>query len=57
LLLVQHFAHLIWLIRPTALHTVPAIVDIAVLAVTDRPVARVPAVGLSRRPNLARLSR
>lgn len=32
LLIVQHLAHLIWLIRPTALHAVPIPVDIAVLA-------------------------
>jgi hypothetical protein len=57
LLLVQHFAHLIWLIRPTALHTVPAVVDIAVLAVLVGLWVVFLSVGLSRRPVLARLSR
>ncbi|HUE46543.1 MAG TPA: hypothetical protein VMO81_09850 [Aestuariivirgaceae bacterium] len=57
LLLVQHFAHLIWLIRPIALHTVPALVDIAVLAVLIGLWLVFLSVGLSRRPNLARLSR
>ena len=57
LLLVQHLAHLIWLIRPTALHDVPAIVDIAVLAVLVGIWFVFLSVGLSRRPNRARLSR
>jgi hypothetical protein len=57
LLLVQHFAHLIWLIRPTALHTVPALVDSAVLAVLVGLWLAFLSVGLSRRPNLARVSR
>jgi hypothetical protein len=57
LLLVQHFAHLIWLIRPTAMHTVPALVDIAVLAVLVGLWLVFLSVGLSRRPNLARVSR
>jgi hypothetical protein len=57
LLLVQHFAHLVWLIRPIALHTVPALVDIAVLAVLIGLWLVFLSVGLSRRPNLARLSR
>ena len=57
LLLVQHLAHLIWLIRPTALHDVPAVVDIAVLAVLLGLWMVFLSVGLSRRPNLAVLSR
>jgi hypothetical protein len=57
LLLVQHFAHLIWLIRPIAMHTVPALVDIAVLAVLVGLWLVFLAVDLSRRPNLAQVSR
>ena len=57
LLLVQHFVHLVWLIRPIALHTVPAMVDIAVLAVLVGLWLVFLSVGLSRRPNLSRLSR
>ena len=53
LLLVQHLAHLIWLIRPTALHAVPALVDTAVLAVLIGLWLVFLSVGLSRRPNLA----
>jgi hypothetical protein len=56
LLLAQHFAHLVWLIRPVALHTVSAIVDIAVLAVLIGLWLVFLSVGLSRRPNLARVS-
>jgi hypothetical protein len=57
LVLVQHFAHLVWLIRPIALHAVPAIVDVAVLAVLVGLWLVFLSVGLNRRPNLARLSR
>lgn len=57
LLLVQHFAHLVWLIRPTSLQDVPALVDVAVLAVLIGLWLVFLSVGLSRRPNLARLSR
>jgi hypothetical protein len=53
LLLLQHLAHLIWLIRPTALHAVPAPVDIAVLAGLIGLWLVFLAVETSRRPNLA----
>jgi hypothetical protein len=53
LLLVQHLAHLIWLLRPTALHTVPAAVDIAVLAGLIGLWLVFLSADLTRRPNLA----
>ena len=53
LLLVQHLAHLIWLIRPTALHAVPAPVDVAVLAGLVGLWLVFLAVEVTRRPNLA----
>jgi hypothetical protein len=53
LLLVQHFAHLVWLIRPAALHTVPAAVDAAVLPGVTGLWLVFLAVEASRRPNLA----
>jgi len=53
LLLVQHFAHLIWLIRPTALHAVPALVDAAVLAALVGLWLLFVALELARRPNIA----
>lgn len=53
LLLVQHFAHLVWLIRPAALHAVPAPVDVAVLAGLVGLWLVMLAVETSRRPNLA----
>ncbi len=53
LLLFQHFAYLIWLIRPTALHAVPALVDVAVLAGLVGLWLLFFALELARRPNIA----
>lgn len=57
LLLVQHLAHLVWLVRPIAQHNVPALVDIAVLAMLIGLWLVFLSVSLNRRPNLARLGR
>ena len=53
LLLVQHVAHLIWLIRPTAPHPIPVAVDVAVLAGLIGLWLGFLAVAVSRRPNLS----
>jgi hypothetical protein len=53
LLLVQHVAHLIWLIRPTALHAVAALVDAAVLVALVGLWLLFFALELARRPNIA----
>jgi hypothetical protein len=53
LLIVQHGAHLIWLIRPTALHAVPPVLDIVVLTVMIGLWLVFLSVELTRRPNLS----